>query len=159
VAATAPNTQHTESQPLFVGRKQVKLRRLVGQENLVDALSSHNTARVIFPEEMTGDEAIQVFGRHRVILMPIGSAKFNLVFCRPGTQVICIAPQGYAEAGGGVSLMLRHMCSALGLNLAIYACRSVPSEGQRSHMQLHNDLVLEIEEVLSMLAHFASLSR
>ena len=137
--------------PLFVGRKDVQVRKVDGQDDLVERLASTGLAEAIFPEQLAVLESHRRFQAHDTIVLPIGSAKFNLAFCRPGTRVVCIAPKGYAEGGGGVSQMLRHMCAALDLDLSFYACRSRPSAGPRAHMRLHDDLVLGFDDLEQIL--------
>lgn len=107
------------TQCIFVGRSMVQNRRVLGCENLLPLLQTHG-CREVLPEHLSITEAIAAFaGADRVILV-IGSAKFNLAFCSPGTRVVGIVPEGYVN--GGTSLMLRHLCSLLGLRLGIYEC-------------------------------------
>jgi len=152
-ARTRP-PEPAQALPLFVGRQDVSVRRIAGQSALAQTLENERIADVVFPEVIGAARSIDSFRTHRKILLPIGSAKFNLAFCEPGTQVVCIAPQGYAEKNGSVSQMLRHMCAGLDLRLSFYSCRSKPSAGPRSHMRLHDDLLIDLADIKSMLAVF-----
>lgn len=137
---------------LYVGRSQVALRRIAGQAALAAQLEAADTADVFYPELHPVDEAIGAFSGHDTIVMPIGSAKFNLTFCRRGTRVVCITPRGYAESNGGVCQLLRHMCAALDLRLSFYSCASVPSQGARAHMLLHHDLKIDASDLDAILS-------
>jgi capsular polysaccharide biosynthesis protein len=137
--------------PLFVGRQQVKLRKVSHQAELVQQLQDGGMADCIFPELLPIDETARAFAASRTVVLPIGSAKFNLVFCRPGTRVVCVTPQGYAEQAGGVGELLRHMSAALGLELSFYACASTPATGPRAHMLLHRDMQFDISDLRLML--------
>lgn len=137
---------------LFVGRSQVTLRKLANQSELAASLEASGWASMFYPELHPIAETVRVFSSHDTIVMPLGSAKFNLIFCRPGTRVVCIAPKGYAESNGSVCQLLRHMCVALELDLSFYSCASVPGEGKRAHMLLHHDLNIEVADVEVMLS-------
>ncbi|MFM8900432.1 MAG: glycosyltransferase family 61 protein [Burkholderiales bacterium] len=109
-----------ENTTLFIGRRDVKKRHIVNQHILVEFLASVHHIRTIYPEDLSTKEAIQQFSNASNIILPIGSAKFNLVYCHPGTKVVCIAPMGYCVMNGGVVLMTRHLCQSLGLKLVFY---------------------------------------
>jgi capsular polysaccharide biosynthesis protein len=109
-----------ENTTLFVGRRDVKKRYIVNQQILVEFLARVHHIRTIYPEDLSTKEAIQQFSNASNIIIPIGSAKFNLVYCHPGTKVVCIAPMGYSAINGGVVLMTRHLCQSLGLKLVFY---------------------------------------
>jgi Glycosyltransferase 61 len=136
---------------LFVGRQQVLLRKITNQEALAQGLQESGLANCIYPELMSIGDAARAFAASRTIVLPIGSAKFNLIFCRPGTRVICVAPRGYAEGRGPVSDLLRHMCEGLGLDLAFYGCASTSSPGPYAHMLLHHDLHIDVADVRAIL--------
>lgn len=139
---------------LFVGREDVTVRKVLGQAALQEVLQRRQLADVVHPERIGPDQSISLFRDCTKILMPIGSAKFNLTFCEPGTQIVCIAPGSFAEGNGGVCQMLRHMCASLDLRLRFYACRSTPSQGPRSHMLLHDDLLIDSTDIDPMLSLF-----
>ncbi|MFC7407476.1 glycosyltransferase family 61 protein [Hydrogenophaga atypica] len=149
-----PQKRQPTNKVLFVGREDVTVRKVLGQAALQEALHRRKLADVVHPERIGPDQSMSLFRNCTKILMPIGSAKFNLTFCEPGTQIVCIAPRNYAEGNGGVGQMLRHMCASLDLRLRFYACRSTPSQGPRSHMLLHNDLLIDSADIDPMLSLF-----
>jgi capsular polysaccharide biosynthesis protein len=93
-------------------------------------------------------ESLHAFNKASRVILPIGSAKFNLLFCRPGTLVICVAPKGYSALSGGVSTMLRHLCHAVGLKLAFYDVEIV-----EQRMLVNSDMRMtesDIEEIMDV---------
>ena len=105
---------------IFVGRADIKKRYILNQPEIMDYLEDRHDAATIFPEFMTIQQAVQAFSSASRLILPVGSAKFNLTFCRPGAKVVCITPKGYAALNGGVVMMVRHLCHAMGLRLAFY---------------------------------------
>lgn len=135
---------------MFVGREDVSVRKVLTSKSL----QHHPFVDLVIPERLGPNQSIARFRAQKKILLPIGSAKFNLIFCEPGTQVVCITPRGYAEGNGSVCQMLRHMCAGLDLRLRFYSCRSALTTGPRSHMALHNDLLIDDPDIDSMLSLF-----
>ena len=138
---------------LFVGRDDVKKRVLRHQKQVIEALAGIG-GTAVFPEHMTVEQAIDAFGNAQRVILPIGSAKFNLCFCRPGTQVLVVNPRGYSDLAGGVNLMVRHMCDALGLKLAFYEVEIEPQK-----ILLNSNLVFQGQDVPGMLHALEELAR
>lgn len=132
---------------LFVGRADVKYRFIVNQKALVEYVERHERCMAVFPEFLSIDEAIALFSSAAAIILPVGSAKFNLLFCRPGTRVVCAMPEGYAEANSGVTGMIRHMCHALGLQLCFYSC----AIERNPQVLLHSNLLIGEGDLRRML--------
>lgn len=105
---------------LFVGRSDIKKRFILDQPAVVRYLSTVHRVKTVFPEHLTSAEGVREFRAAAGVILPVGSAKFNLAFCRPGTKVVCVTPRGYAAMNTGVVLMTRHLCHVLGLKLAFY---------------------------------------
>jgi capsular polysaccharide biosynthesis protein len=136
-AAELPDTNPDST--LFVGRRDVKKRFLVGQDRFIEHLDNVHGAATFFPEDHSLAESISRFNGAWRVILPIGSAKFNLAFCEPGTKVVCVTPRGYAAQNGGVVVMTRHICHALGLDLAFYG---VPIGDTSDHL-LNSNMVLD----------------
>lgn len=126
---------------LFVARAAVKHRFIRNQEQMQAFLTRVPGGRTVFPEWMGIGEAIEAFSQASRVILPVGSAKFNLAFCRPGTRVVCINPAGYTRLPGGVTQMVRHLCHALDLRLEFHEVAAEPSR-----MLLHSNLVLTQED-------------
>lgn len=134
---------------LFVGRGDVRKRLVRNQDAMVAHLQAAHGVRTVFPEFLSVGEAITCFRQASRVILPVGSAKFNLAFCRPGTQVVCVNPRGYSELNGGVTLMVRHMCHALGLNLHFYEVAIEPSK-----ILLNSNLVFTLQDAETMIRIF-----
>src|SRR5439155_21883557 len=117
------------------------------QDALCAYLARTRVAEPIFPEFVSVQEAISRFSGSSQILLPIGSAKFSLLFCMPGTKVVCIMPAGYAEAEEGVTRMIRHICATLGLKLCFYSC----GIHKKASTLLNSDLIIEESDIGRML--------
>jgi hypothetical protein len=132
---------------LFVGRRDIKKRFIVNQQALVDHLAAVHRAVTVFPEQLSMAQAIGSFAAASRVILPVGSAKFNLAFCRPGAAVVCVTPRGYAAQNAGVVIMTRHLCHALGLKLAFY---EVEIAG-RHPMVLNSNIVISEADASHMI--------
>lgn len=139
-------------QLVFVGRSDVRKRLVRNQDHMTAFLRDVHGGETVFPEFMSIAQAIAAFSAADRVILPVGSAKFNLAFCRPGTRVICVNPKGYTALPGGVTLMIRHMCHALGLRLAFY---EVDIELQK--MLLHSNLVFTEQDGLALMGLFEAM--
>lgn len=137
----------THMSTIFVGRHDVKKRFLIGQSEFTDHLDRGHGAKTIFPENVTVAEAIDQFSGAKRVILPVGSAKFNLAFCRPGTKVLCVTPTGYAAQNGGIALMTRHLCESLGLELGFFG---VETSGSTRHL-VNSDMRLRAEDADAMM--------
>jgi len=126
---------------IYVGRKAVQKRRILNQDDVVQKLGDANFA-AFYPEEHGFAEAVEAFRAADVIVIVLGSSKFNLAFCRPGTRVIGLAPEGYVEKSGAVAVMLRQLCALFQLELCFCSCR-VSGE----NTGLDSDLVIDFNDV------------
>ena len=134
---------------VFVGRGDVRKRLVRNQDTMVAHLQEAHGIHTVFPEYLDVTGSIARFRQASRVILPVGSAKFNLLFCRPGTQVVCINPQGYSELNGGVTLMVRHMCHALGLHLHFFEVAIEPSK-----ILLNSNLVFTLQDAEAMIQVF-----
>ena len=107
---------HPAGKMLYVGRKLVDKRKVLNQEDLDRTLATMGFTS-FYPELNSFAGTVGAFHGADVIVLIIGSSKFNLAFCRPGTKIICIAPAEYVLRGGAVATMLRQLCSIFSLDL------------------------------------------
>jgi hypothetical protein len=126
---------------LFIGRKDVKKRKVINQDEIINYLSK-KSFEIFFPEENSLLESIRTFNSANLIIIVVGSSKFNLAFCRPGTKVICLSPEGYSENSGATSIMMRQICNLFKLDLFFCACKIV---GQ--NLGLDSDLYINSSEL------------
>lgn len=144
-----PKPKH-RSGTLFVGRSNVKVRKLITERLEVD-LKAIGISEIFYPELMPVDSSIEVFQSHSTIIFPIGSAKFNLIFCAPGTRVVCLTPRGYAESNGSVCMLIRHICAAFSLHLEFYSCEIFQQQGFQSNRLLHQDIQITKDDLHHIL--------
>jgi capsular polysaccharide biosynthesis protein len=126
---------------LFIGRKLVKKRKIMNQDEIIANLARQKFD-VFFPEENSLLESIKAFNSASFIIIIIGSSKFNLAFCRPGTKVLCLTPEGYAENLGATSIMMRQICELFKLDLFFCACKVV---GQ--NLGLDSDIHIDLNNL------------
>jgi capsular polysaccharide biosynthesis protein len=134
---------------LFVGRDDIRKRFVLNQDALVSEFSARGVATV-FPEHLSAAQSVATFRAAASVVLPVGSAKFNLTYCRPGTKVVCVTPQGYAAQNGPIVTMTRHLCHALGLPLAFHDVAI-----QRAEPLVNSNLVItpaDVDRILEMLA-------
>ena len=107
---------------IYVGRKIVPQRKVRNQHELDQSLATMGFD-IFYPELHSIEESVGAFHGADVVAFVIGSSKFNLAFCRPGTKIICIAPEAYAEHGGPVATMTRQLCDLFSLDLCFSSCK------------------------------------
>ena len=138
---------------IFVGRSDIKKRFILNQQALMGYLERVHKAETVFPEHLTVEQAIRTFSSASRIIIPIGSAIFNLAFCRPGTKVVCITPRDYAAQNAGVALMTRHLCHALGLKLAYYEV-----EIREKHPLINSDMIISEADIGNIVDVFENMA-
>lgn len=137
---------------IFVGRQDVKKRYIIDQASVVAFLAEAHGVQTIYPEHLTTAESVSWFSAASRVILPVGSAKFNLAYCRPGTEVVCITPTGYAAMNTGVVVMTRHLCQALGLKLAFYE-----AEIEEREPLINSNLILKEFDVENIIDAFDAL--
>jgi len=126
---------------IYVGRKLVPQRKVLNQNELDRSLAAMGF-EIFYPELHPIEEAVGAFHGADIIAFVIGSSKFNLAFCRPGTKVICIAPDGYPEHAPGVATMTRQLCELFSLVLCFCSCRII-----NKLQAINSDIVIEPYEL------------
>ena len=80
----------TPSRRIFLGRKNMKWRRLINEEEI-----GHNLAGLgfttVFIEEMSAEKQIELFQEAEWIVAPNGSALLNLIFANTNTKLIVLS--------------------------------------------------------------------
>ncbi len=137
---------------VFVGRADVRKRFVRNQDAVLDAFARRHGVTPVFPEHLAAPDAVHTFRAASGVILPVGSAKFNLAFCRPGTKVVCVTPKGYAAMNGGVVMMTRHICHGLGLPLAFYDVEIEPDE-----LLLNSNLIIGDDDVDRIMDTFEDL--
>lgn len=68
--------------------------RSYNQDELINIAQSHGF-RVVYPERLSFREQAKLMLRARAIVGPSGAAFANMIFCRPGTQIMSWVPTQY----------------------------------------------------------------
>jgi hypothetical protein len=125
------------SSRLFIPRNDVKIRNLVNQSELLDALSVFgftpfdNSAHTVA-------EQIAAFASCDIVVCPHGAGLSNIVYCRPGTFVVELIPEGYDQ---GVT-SYRSLSDLFGLRYVPIFCReySMDAKGNRCDSDIAADV-------------------
>ena len=129
---------------LYVGRSG-QIKRIVADEKKLENSVENAGGEVVKLGEEPIDQVIRTFSGASKIILVIGSAKFNLLFCKPGTKIMCVIPEGYKS---GVLTMVRHICTALGLDLYCYEVAIL----RRSQYLINSDLIISTADLDNMLS-------
>lgn len=137
---------HPSGRMIYVGRKLVPRRNVVNQHELDETLVTMGFS-TFYPEMHSMQQSVGAFHGADVIALVIGSSKFNVAFCRPGTKIICIAPEGYVENSGPVATMLRQLCEIFRLELC-FCSSKIAGQNQAINSDIHighSELELALE--------------
>lgn len=86
--------EQTEKKKYFVSRKNTQTVRLKNEE-IVRSIFEKNGYIILYPEELTFEEQIQCFYNAACIVAASGAALTNIIFCQPGTQIVCLIPKEF----------------------------------------------------------------
>lgn len=106
---------------IYVGRKSVEKRKIINQKEVENYMSTLGISS-FYPEDHDFLETSIKFNSAEIVIIAIGSSKFNLSMCRPRTKIICLTPMSYVENSGPVAIMLRQLCSIFELDLCFCSC-------------------------------------
>ena len=79
---------------IFISRKTLVNQRLIN-ENAVSRIFKKYGFEIVFPEEMSLKDQVQLFSNADVVVGTTGAALTNIIYCRPGSTLISIVPQEY----------------------------------------------------------------
>ena len=88
------NTKYDKK--IYVTRESSFYRKIVNESDIIPILRAEGY-KIINPELYDIDEQINIFGNADKIVAPHGSNLANIVFCKPETEVIEIAPEFIKE--------------------------------------------------------------
>ncbi len=86
-----PKTNSDNSKKIYVTREDSNYRKIINEGDVVTLLRE-NGYRVINPQLYSIEEQIEIFTDAEKIIAPYGSNLANLIFCKPGTEIIEITP-------------------------------------------------------------------
>ncbi len=86
-----PKTNLTNSKKIYVTREDSSYRKIINEGDIVSLLREKGY-RVINPQLYEIEEQIEIFSDAEKIIAPHGSNLANIIFCKPGTEIIEIIP-------------------------------------------------------------------
>lgn len=126
---------------LFLARRNMRWRRLLNEQEIIDVLSPLGFEPV-YMEELSMQEQIALFRRAAWIVAPNGSALLNLVFCETGVKLLVLTQPGLFNWGTFQGPM-----DALG-----YHSLCVTGESAVTPDQKHSDYRISPDAVCNALA-------
>jgi capsular polysaccharide biosynthesis protein len=87
INAALPDATCVTPQKIYISRKNAKYRKVINEEEVVFFLKSKGF-EVIYSENYSFYEQVQIFQKARIIVAPHGAGLSNIVFCRSGTKII-----------------------------------------------------------------------
>ncbi|MDC3178402.1 glycosyltransferase family 61 protein, partial [Pelagibacteraceae bacterium] len=86
-----PKTKVEISKKIYVTREDSNYRKILNEGDVVTILRERGY-KVINPQLYEIDEQIEIFSNAEKIIAPHGSNLANIIFCKPGTEIIEITP-------------------------------------------------------------------
>ncbi|MBV1758114.1 MAG: glycosyltransferase family 61 protein [Dethiosulfatibacter sp.] len=88
---TFPSEQNLK---LFISRKSSFLQRLSNETDVASLFKSYGF-KVVYPEELSLKEQVELFANAGIVAGTTGAALTNIIYCRPGTTFVSIIPKEY----------------------------------------------------------------
>ncbi len=86
-----PKTNVELSKKIYVTREDSNYRKIINEGDVVTLLRQKGY-RVINPQLYEIEEQIEIFSNAEKIIAPHGSNLANIIFCKPGTEILEITP-------------------------------------------------------------------
>lgn len=129
---------------IFVSRARAGTRRVIGEDELVRRLERRGFAAVTL-ETLSFAEQVRLFAAADIVVGPHGSGLANIVFCRPGTQVVELFSVHY------VNVMYWALANELGLRYLYLSDdgERAPREGRGR--RVHADIAVAADRIEATL--------
>lgn len=79
---------------IFISRRNNKTRRLVNEEKIAALFVSHGF-EIMYPEELSFKEQIQIYAQTKCFACTTGAALTNIIYASNDAHIICIIPKQY----------------------------------------------------------------
>lgn len=145
-----PNEPKPGSRRLFVGRGEVKTRRMIDEEVFAEALEREFGFEYILTTGMTFEEEIELFGQTEAIIAPYGAALTNMLFSPTTTKVLELTAY---EHDFRLAHCYQEMAAAMGIQLGTMRGNPTPrrKDGAYTHIEMDlKSLLTEVERMLNM---------
>ncbi|MBC5992539.1 glycosyltransferase family 61 protein [Pontibacter cellulosilyticus] len=130
---------------IYISRQDSSYRSVTNEANVLKVLHKYGFKKVEL-SELTFTEQVSLFKNAEVVVAPHGAGLTNLVFCRPGTQVIELfareyTPPLYADLASKVNLKYNYLTSASAP--AVVSLRAAMQKGVDVPVDKLESMVLE----------------
>ncbi len=134
---------------LFIPRNNVKIRNLINQSELFGALNTLGFDQFDNSGNTVADQ-IAAFASADVVVSPHGAGLSNIAYCRPGTIVVELIPQGYDQ---GVT-SYRSLSDLFDLRYVPIFCKeyALAAKGNRCDSDIVADIPYVVDVVARLLA-------
>lgn len=130
---------------IFISRKNVKNKRLINEETVIEITKRYNF-EIVYPEELTLMEQIKLFSESEYIIGSTGAAFTNILFCPKNAKIMCIIPEKYRFYGySTIAKILDLQCAFLDAE--------VIEEKQAISMEYYKMDIYYYEECLKKIIH------
>lgn len=79
---------------LYLSRKSSFLQRLVNEKKVASLFESYGF-KVVYPEELSLKQQVELFASASVVVGSTGAALTNIIYCQPGTVLVSIIPKEF----------------------------------------------------------------
>ena len=117
----ATSTPSLKDRKIFITRKGATKRKFADLSTIVNSLQNVGF-EALDTGECSIEQQISIFHSSGWVVGPIGTDLFNIVFCRPGTRVICLVQRAYFEKMGDNVQMVRSLAASSALHLSFFLC-------------------------------------
>jgi len=126
----------SSARKLFISREG---RRRVKNEAEVREVLKKFDFEIVEEQERSVDEQIRLFREASVVVGPHGGGLANLVWCRPGTQVIEFFDGGYTTP------FYYYICTVLGFKYSYFVDTSIHKEHGNETQNMSFDMTVDVE--------------
>jgi Glycosyltransferase 61 len=140
-----PNTTRPRRR-IFLSRGDVRSRNLRNRAVLEEILHKEGF-ETVRPELLTFDEQALLFSDADFIVSEFGAVMTNVVFCRPGTKVVEIIPEGQGDPWS------RHLCASLDLEhiTLSHTVKDADRESYEIAGRIHTDIFYSYDANIELI--------
>lgn len=142
--AFGPDPVSPPAGAIYVSRNESRMRRVINEDALYPHLEALGV-RTIHPASLSLQEQIRAFREARTVIAPHGAGMTNLIFCRNGTRVVEIFPDGGVHG----SAFLR-LSSHRNFDYWFIVGSSLPNEKSKKNPN-NADIVLDIHSTIGFI--------
>jgi capsular polysaccharide biosynthesis protein len=137
----------TQTQRLFVSRKDASFRHLLDEDNLFEKLSQLGFQHVCL-SGLGLQDTVKLFSDAEAVVGPFGSGLMNIAFCHPGTKVVEIATPAFYNCYHW------YLSGVLDLCHAVYFGDSGSIDPRKSPNQGTKDIYINVDDCFKFIQQF-----